>query len=72
MQSLGTYNGVAFYATRNTDSHFCFALVRGDGQLEKVVRCEPNADNFLSAKVQALTFPDAARDPGSKRACGAF
>jgi hypothetical protein len=35
MQSLGTLNGVAFYPTRNADGHFCFAMVRVDGQLGK-------------------------------------
>ena len=35
MQSLGTLNGVAFYATRNADGNFCFAMVRVDGQFGK-------------------------------------
>src|SRR5262249_11385975 len=57
MQSLGTLNGVAFYATRNADGDFCFALVRVDGQFGKGFGCDLNADNFPSANVQALTFP---------------
>jgi hypothetical protein len=58
MQSLGTLNGVAFYATRNADGNFCFAMVRVDGQFGKGFGCDLNADNFPSANVQALTFPD--------------
>ena len=57
MQSLGTLNGVAFYATRNADGHFCFAMVRVDGQFGKGFGCDLNADNFPSVDVQALTFP---------------
>jgi hypothetical protein len=57
MQSLGTMNGVAFYATRNADGHFCLAMVRADGQFGKGFGCDLNADGFPSAKVQALTFP---------------
>jgi hypothetical protein len=57
MQSLGTLNGVAFYATRNADGNFCFAMVRVDGQFGKGLGCDLNADNFPSANVQALTFP---------------
>ena len=58
MQSLGTLNGVAFYATRNTDGNFCIAMVRVDGGFGKGFGCDLNADNFPSADVQALTFPD--------------
>jgi hypothetical protein len=64
MQSLGTLNGVAFYATRNADSNFCFAMVRVDGQFGKGFGCDLNADNFPSANVQALTFPDLTRLQG--------
>jgi hypothetical protein len=64
MQSLGTLNGVAFYATRNADGDFCFAMVRIDGQLGKGFGCDLNADNFPSAHVQALTFPDLTRLQG--------
>ena len=64
MQSLGTLNGVAFYATRNADGNFCFAMVRVDGQFGKGFGCDLNADNFPSANVQALTFPDFTRLQG--------
>ena len=64
MQSLGALNGVAFYATRNADGHFCFAMVRVDGQFGKGFGCDLNAVNFPSAKVQALTFPDLRRLQG--------
>jgi hypothetical protein len=64
MQSLGVLNGVAFYATRNTDGNFCFAMVRVDGQFGKGFGCDLNADNFPSANVQALTFPDLTRLQG--------
>jgi hypothetical protein len=57
MQSLGTLNGVAFYAARNADGDFCFAMARVDGQPGKGFGCDLNADNFPSADVQALTFP---------------
>jgi hypothetical protein len=64
MQSLGTLNGVAFYATRNADGNFCFAMVHVDGQPGKGFGCDLNADNFPSADVQALTFPDPNRLQG--------
>jgi hypothetical protein len=64
MQSLGTLNGVAFYATRNADGNFCFAMVRLDGQFGKGFGCDLNADNFPSAKVQAITFPELTRLQG--------
>ncbi len=64
MQSLGTLNGVAFYATRNADGNFCLAMVRVDGQFGKGFGCDLNADNFPSANVQALTFPAPARLQG--------
>jgi hypothetical protein len=64
MQSLGTLNGVAFYATRNADGNFCFAMVRVDGQFGKGLGCDLNADNFPSANVQALTFPTLIRLQG--------
>jgi hypothetical protein len=64
MQSLGTLNGVAFYATRNANGHFCFALVRVDGQFGKGFGCGLNADNFSSARVQALTFRELTRLQG--------
>ena len=54
MQSLGTLNGVGFYATRNADGDFCFAMVRVDGQFARLrlrserrqlpVRRRPGAD----------------------------
>jgi hypothetical protein len=64
MQSLGTLNGVVFYATRNADGNFCLAMVRVDGQFGKGFGCDLNADNFPSAKVQALTFPQFTRLQG--------
>ena len=64
MQSLGTLNGVAFYATRNADGDFCFAMVRVDGQFGKGFGCDLNADNFPSATEQALTFPEPTRLQG--------
>jgi hypothetical protein len=64
MQSLGTLNGIAFYATRNADGHFCFAMVRVDGQFGKGFGCDLNDDDFPSAKVQALTFPEFIRLQG--------
>jgi hypothetical protein len=64
MQSLGALNGVAFYATRNADGHFCLAMVRVDGGLGKGFGCDLNADDFPSADVQALTFPDVTRLQG--------
>jgi hypothetical protein len=64
MQSLGALNGVAFYATRNADGHFCLAMVRVDGQFGKGFGCDLNAVNFPSAMVQALTFPDLRRLQG--------
>ena len=57
MQSLGTLNGVAFYAARNGEGHFCLAIDHVDQPYEKGVFCDLNADNFPSADVQALTFP---------------
>ncbi|HEY3921883.1 MAG TPA: hypothetical protein VGL76_07190 [Gaiellaceae bacterium] len=64
MQYLGALNGVAFYATRNTDGNFCFAMVRVDGQFGKGFGCDLNADNFPSPDVQALTFPGPTRLQG--------
>jgi len=64
MQALGTLNGVAFYATRNADGNFCFAMVRVDGQFGKGFGCDLNADNFPSTDVQALTFPNLTRLQG--------
>lgn len=64
MQSLGTLNGVEFYATRNADGHFCLAIVRVDGQFGKGFGCDQNADQFPSADVQALTFPEFTRLQG--------
>jgi hypothetical protein len=64
MQSLGTLNGVAFYATRNADGHFCIAMARVDGEFGKGFGCDLNADGFPSANVQALTFPALSRLQG--------
>jgi hypothetical protein len=64
MQSLGTLNGIRFYATRNADGDFCFAMVRVDGQLGKGLGCVRRGHSFPSATVQALTFPDSTRLQG--------
>jgi hypothetical protein len=64
MQSLGTLNRIAFYATRNADGNFCLAMVRVDGQFGKGFGCDLNADGFPSPTVQALTFPTLARLQG--------
>jgi hypothetical protein len=64
MQSLGTLNGIAFYATRNAEGDFCFAMVRVDEQFGKGFGCDLNADGFPSADVQALTFPQFTRLQG--------
>jgi hypothetical protein len=64
MQSLGTLNGVAFYATRNAGGHFCIAMVRVDGQFGKGFGCDLSADDFPSRAVQALTFPALTRLQG--------
>lgn len=64
MQSLGTLNGIAFYATRNANGNFCFAMVRVDGQFGKGFGCDLNADDFPSADVQAVTFPGLTRLQG--------
>jgi hypothetical protein len=64
MQSLGTLNRVAFYATRNADGDFCLAMVRVDQQFGKGFGCDLNAANFPSATVQALTFPALTRLQG--------
>ena len=57
MQSLGTLNGLAFYATRNAGGDFCLAVdhvaaVPGNGVL-----CDLNEDNFPSTDVKAVSFP---------------
>jgi hypothetical protein len=54
MQSLGTLNGVAFYATRNAHGDFCLAI---DSSAGKGFGCDQNADGFPSAAAQAFTFP---------------
>jgi hypothetical protein len=64
MQSLGTLNGVEFYAARNAGGHFCFAMVRVDGQFGKGFGCDLNADDFPSATTQAITFPELTRLEG--------
>jgi hypothetical protein len=64
MQSLGTLNGVEFYATRNADGHFCFAMVRVEGQFGKGFGCDLNAADFPSPELQALTFPAFTRLQG--------
>jgi hypothetical protein len=57
MQSLGTLNGVAFYAARNAAGDFCLAIDHVDRTYYKGVFCDLNADNFPSADVKAVTFP---------------
>ena len=57
MQSLGTLNGVAFYAARNPDGDFCVAIDHVDQTYYKGVFCDLNADNFPSADVRAVSFP---------------
>ena len=56
MQSLGTLNGVAFYAARNAAGEFCLAIDHL-GSAPKGVLCDLNADNFPSADVKAISFP---------------
>jgi hypothetical protein len=57
MQSLGTLNGVAYYAARNSDGDFCLAIDHVDQMYYKGVFCDLNADNFPSADVKAVSFP---------------
>jgi hypothetical protein len=56
MQSLGTLNGVAFYATRNASGNFC-VVIDHTGGAPKGVLCDLNADNFPSSDVKAISFP---------------
>jgi hypothetical protein len=64
IQYLGTLNGVAFYATRNADGHFCLAINHVNEQYDKGVGCDLRADGFPSADVRALTFPPARQLQG--------
>lgn len=57
MQSLGTVNGVAFYATRNAAGDFCLAVDHTTTAVGKGVLCDYNDDNFPSADVKAISFP---------------
>ncbi len=57
MQSLGTVNGVAFYATRNATGDFCLAVDHATTAIGKGVLCDYNDDNFPSADVKAISFP---------------
>jgi len=57
MQYLGALDGVKFYAQRNSDGKFCFAIDHYTQQYEKGVLCDLNADNFPSPGVQAISFP---------------
>jgi hypothetical protein len=59
IQYLGTLNGVAFYATRNADGHFCLAINHVNDTYNKGVGCDLRADGFPSAEVRAMTFPPA-------------
>jgi hypothetical protein len=57
MQSLGTLNGVAFYATRNGGGDFCLAVDHVTAVPGKGVLCDLNNDNFPSTDVKAVSFP---------------
>jgi hypothetical protein len=57
MQLLGTVNGVRFYAARNADGHFCFAVEHVGQRYDKGFGCFVGAVDFPSADVQALAFP---------------
>ena len=58
LQSLGTLDGVAFYATRNAKGDFCLAFDHvPDTSPGKGVLCDLNEDNFPSADVKAISFP---------------
>ena len=67
MQSLGTLNGVAFYAARNAAGNFCLAIDHVDQTYYKGVFCDLNADNFPSADVKAVTFPRTLRGRRGRR-----
>jgi hypothetical protein len=57
MQSLGTLNGVAFYATRNAAGDFCLAVDRMTADHRKGVLCDLSDENFPSTDVKAISFP---------------
>jgi hypothetical protein len=57
MQSLGTLNGLTFYASRNADGDFCLAFDHTAQGIGKGVLCDLNTDNFPSADVKAISFP---------------
>jgi hypothetical protein len=57
MQSLGTLNGVAFYATRNASGDFCLAVDHVTATTGKGVLCDLNQDSFPSTDVKAISFP---------------
>ena len=57
MQSLGTLNGVAFFATRNASGDFCLAVDHITAADGKGVLCDLNEDNFPSTNVKAVSFP---------------
>lgn len=57
MQALGTVNGMTFYATRNSAGDFCLAVDHTSGGVGKGVLCDYNSDNFPSADVMAISFP---------------
>lgn len=58
MQSLGTLDGMAFYATRNANGDFCLAFDHvTDTTPGKGVLCDLNEDNFPSDDVKAISFP---------------
>jgi hypothetical protein len=57
MQSLGELNGIVFYATRNAAGNFCLAFDHVSATVGKGVLCDLNEDNFPSADVKAISFP---------------
>jgi hypothetical protein len=64
VQYLGALNGVAFYAGRDADGHFCLAIDHVNEQYDKGAGCDLRADGFPSAGVRALTFPPARQLQG--------
>jgi hypothetical protein len=64
MQYLGTLNGARFYATRNADGHFCFAIDHVDARYEKGFGCDLNVDGFPSPDRQVFAIPPLQRLQG--------
>ena len=59
MQSLGTLNGVAFYATRNADGNFCFAMVRVDGAVREGLRLRPERRQLPLGERPGADLPES-------------